>query len=98
MTTAVEAAKKERGHAEDLPKEHTLKYANLEKLAVASSGEAFGRFSSFSNPRACRVPEHVESPNTFLLTYFIVFFLQRGYWGYGPMTWTASPRRNAFSG
>ena len=67
VTAAVEAAKKERSHGEDLLKEQSLKYANLEKLIIAVSGDVLGKFLPplfLASPRACRVPERAESPST----------------------------------
>ena len=42
LTAMVEAAKKERGHGEDLLREQSLKYGNLEKLVIAGSGDVLG--------------------------------------------------------
>ena len=58
LTAAVEATKKERGHGEDLLKEQSLKYANLDKLVIAGSGNVLGMFLPLY---FWRVPEHAES-------------------------------------
>ena len=59
VTASADAATKEKELAEDLYMKGVTKYANLEKVAIASSGVALGKYNLLFR---CRVPERVESP------------------------------------